>query len=310
MKLAYLFSGQGGKIAPLDSRLYESSPAFSKVFQRAAEISGIDFWQMWQTGDVRLEQTRFAQPAIFTLSTALYRVISNQLPAAQALVGLSLGEYSALAAAGALEWDAAFRLIQKRADLMQQASEAFPGAMAAVMSTDTDLIERVCREISQETNQIVQPANYNFPKQTVIGGQTQAVAAAVSKLTEAGIKRIVDLPVSGAFHTPLMATANDQFVQELAETDFRPMAINVISNTTGQAFQADTIKETLSRQMVSSTRFTDCLLELQRQGVTHVIELGPGHSLVSFAKKTIKLDSYQAVSDAQSLDEALAAVSN
>ncbi|MDN6967917.1 ACP S-malonyltransferase [Oenococcus sp. UCMA 17063] len=308
IKLAYLFSGQGGKIEPLDHSLYVKSTNFRETFDQAKSILGFDLWDLWKNGDKRLAETRFAQPAIFVLSTALYRVIKDKLPQASALVGLSLGEYSALAASDALDFSTGLKLIEKRGQLMQQASEEFPGAMAAVMSQDTDLIESVCQKVSQSSGQKVQTANYNYPKQTVIGGQADAVKTAVEELHQAGVQRIVDLPVSGAFHTPLMETANQQFLSDLEKIQFKNPTIPVVSNTTGKVFKDSSIGKTLSKQMVSPTRFTDCLLELQNLGVNSVIELGPGHSLVSFAKKTLKLDGYYAVNDSASLEKALAAL--
>ncbi|MFT8487754.1 ACP S-malonyltransferase [Oenococcus sicerae] len=308
--MAYLFSGQGGKIEPLDDTLYKNSVQFRQIFDDASTEFDTDLWQLWASGDQRLSQTRFAQPAILTLSLALHSVISKQLPDAVALAGLSLGEYSALIAGKGLDWPTGFQLITKRGQLMQDASEHFPGAMAAVMSQDTDLIERVCQEVAGDTGLIVQTANYNYPKQTVIGGEKKAVLLAVGELHKQGIARIVDLPVSGAFHTPLMASANQQFVTELQSAAVSEPEIPVISNTTGQAFTKKTIKETLAKQMVQATRFTDCLLQMGGLGVTTVIELGPGHSLTSFAKKTLKLEGYYAVSDADSLNAAVSALNS
>ncbi|AVI94741.1 putative Malonyl CoA-acyl carrier protein transacylase (fabD) [Oenococcus oeni] len=308
IKLAYLFSGQGGKIEPLDQSLYLESSSFRETFDQAKSLLGVDLWNLWQSGDKRLAETRFAQPAIFVLSTALYRVIKDKLPQASALVGLSLGEYSALVAGDALDFSEGLKLIEKRGQLMQQASEEFPGAMAAVMSQDTKLIEDVCQDVSQSSGQKVQIANYNYPKQTVIGGQVDAVKTAVEALHQAGVQRIVDLPVSGAFHTPLMESANRQFLPDLEKIQFKDPIIPVVSNTTGKVFTDSSIGETLSKQMISSTRFTDCLFELQDLGVDSVVELGPGHSLVSFAKKTLKLDGYYAVNDSASLKKALAAL--
>lgn len=305
IKLAYLFGGQGGKIQPIDPQIYQDNIDFRHVFQRAFIESGTDYWQMWQDGDQRLSETKIAQPAIFTLSTAFYQAINKQLPKAAALVGLSLGEYSALTAGQSIDWDIAFKLISNRGELMQDASEKFPGSMAAVMSSDIDLIEKSCQKASESTGLKAVPANYNFPKQTVIGGDRRAVSKAVEILKDAGVSRIVPLAVSGAFHTPLMEWANQTFVKKLSQVPFQQSTVPVISNTSGRTFELDNMQELLSRQMIQATRFTDCLSRLNEMGVTDVIELGPGHSLVSFAKKTLKLHGYYAVNDLDSLNKAV-----
>ena len=202
------------------------------------------------------------------------------------VAGLSLGEYSALVAAGALDFKTAVALVAKRGAFMEEAAPAGSGKMVAVLNAEVALIEEACQTASQLG--VVSPANYNTPGQIVIGGDVAAVDKAVELLKEAGVKRLIPLNVSGPFHTALLKPASEQLAQVLAETEFAEFQLPLVGNTEADIMETGRIKELLTRQVMEPVRFYDSIAKMQEAGVTEFIEIGPGKVLSGFLKKIDK----------------------
>lgn len=304
MKTAFLFSGQGAQYPKMGEELYHQEAIVRETFEQASTILGYDMAELCFTENERLNQTEYTQPAILTVSTAFWRLLDAQGIEADAVAGLSLGEYTALVASGALDFQTAVALVQKRGRYMANAAPAGVGKMVAVMNTPAETIEEICKEASQVG--IVTPANYNTPQQIVIGGEAPAVDKAVELLQAAGTKRVIPLNVSGPFHTALLEPASQQLAQELAQITFDELQVPVISNTTAQPMQQDQIKELLTLQVKSPVRFYESIATLKQLGIRQVIEIGPGKVLSGFMKKIDKEIQTARVEDSQTLADTLA----
>lgn len=304
MKTAFLFSGQGAQYPKMGEELYHQEAIVRETFEQASTILGYDMAELCFTENERLNQTEYTQPAILTVSTAFWRLLDAQGIEADAVAGLSLGEYTALVASGALDFQTAVALVQKRGRYMANAAPAGVGKMVAVMNTPAETIEEICKEASQVG--IVTPANYNTPQQIVIGGEAPAVDKAVELLRAAGTKRVIPLNVSGPFHTALLEPASQQLAQELAQITFDELQVPVISNTTAQPMQQDQIKELLTLQVKSPVRFYESIATLKQLGIQQVIEIGPGKVLSGFMKKIDKEIQTARVEDSQTLADTLA----
>lgn len=304
MKTAFLFSGQGAQYPKMGEELYHQEAIVRETFEQASTILGYDMAELCFTENERLNQTEYTQPAILTVSTAFWRLLDAQGIEADAVAGLSLGEYTALVASGALDFQTAVALVQKRGGYMANAAPAGVGKMVAVMNTPAETIEQICKEASQAG--IVTPANYNTPQQIVIGGEVPAVDKAVELLQAAGTKRVIPLNVSGPFHTALLEPASQQLAQELAQITFDELQVPVISNTTAQPMQQDQIKELLTLQVKSPVRFYESIATLKQLGIQQVIEIGPGKVLSGFMKKIDKEIQTARVEDSQTLADTLA----
>lgn len=288
MKLGILFSGQGAQKAGMGADLYAALPAYRETIDQASAILGYDL-QAVANDEAKITQTAYAQPAILAMSNAIINALGDVLPTPVAGLGLSLGEYSALTASGAMDFNQAVAIIKDRGIYMQTVGEANPGKMVAVMGDDQALIESVLAAL-QAAGKRVYPANYNTFAQLVIGGVAADVDAAVEALTDAGIQRMVELPVSGAFHTPLLKDAALQLTTRLAGETFKATQYPVYSNTTGSMFTADTLFETLTKQIISPTYFAQALQKMLDDGVDTLIEVGPSDTLIKFAKKIAPKD--------------------
>ena len=304
MKTAFLFSGQGAQYPKMGEELYHQEAIVRETFEQASTILGYDMAELCFTENERLNQTEYTQPAILTVSTAFWRLLDAQEIKADAVAGLSLGEYTALVASGALDFQTAVALVQKRGRYMANAAPAGVGKMVAVMNTPAETIEEICKEASQAGS--VTPANYNTPQQIVIGGEVPAVDKAVELLQAAGTKRVIPLNVSGPFHTALLEPASQQLAQELAQITFDELQVPVISNTTAQPMQQDQIKELLTLQVKSPVRFYESIATLKQLGIQQVIEIGPGKVLSGFMKKIDKEIQTARVEDSQTLADTLA----
>ena len=212
-KRAFLFAGQGAQKLGMASDLYAAYPVVKETFDTASRILGYDLRELIDSNEEKLNQTRYTQPAILTTSVAIYRLLVENGITPDIVAGLSLGEYSALVAAGALSFEDAVALVAKRGEFMETAAPAGSGKMVAVMNTDPSLIEEICQQASEKG--VVTPANYNTPAQIVIGGEVAAVDYAVELLKEAGAKRLIPLNVSGPFHTALLESASQKLAAEL-----------------------------------------------------------------------------------------------
>ncbi|MDF7672805.1 ACP S-malonyltransferase [Lactobacillus sp. ESL0701] len=293
--IGLLFSGQGAQKTGLTQDLYETVPTYRKVIDQAATILDFDLPSLLfdESQASKLASTRYCQPAILAISYGLYQLIEANLPEAKFGIGLSLGEYSALAASGHVDFATALRLIKRRGELMQQASDNTPSKMAAVMKADLADVQAACKEATSLG--AVGVANVNTPQQIVIGGATTAVDQVISELTAAG-KRVVPLKVSGAFHTPVMAPIQADLNAELRTVDWQAGTFPVYSTTTQMVFSPENLTANLTQQLVSTTYFAKTLSE-HKADLTAVIEVGPGRTLISFARKldrklpTYRLDS-------------------
>lgn len=288
MKTAFLFSGQGAQYQGMGQELYKTYPIAHEVFDEASEVLGYDMARLCFDDNEQLDQTEYTQPAILTVSTAMLKIAEKEGLKADIVAGLSLGEYTALVASGAIPFNQAVRLVATRGRLMAEAAPKGSGKMVAVMNASVDLIERCCLEATNETKQVVAPANYNTPQQIVIGGDVIAVDLAVSKLTAEGVRRCIELNVSGPFHTPLLQSAAEKLAMELSHYTFSPMQIPLVANTTAAIMKNQEVKTLLERQVMSPVRFYESIATIQKQGVTEFIEIGPGKVLSGFLKKIDK----------------------
>jgi [acyl-carrier-protein] S-malonyltransferase len=288
--------------------VFEASPAARSVFESADSALGFPLSKLIFEGpEDELVRTEIQQPAILTTSIALLRALEEALgePLAPAYVaGHSLGEYSALVAAGAICLEEAVQLVRARGAYMQEAVPEGRGAMAAVMGCGADVVSRACQAASTELSRAVAPANYNSPQQTVIAGDAIAVELACMKARELGAKRVVPLTVSAPFHCELMVPSAEKLEPELAQVRFRDASPPVITNVEAVAnTSADRMPELLKRQVTAPVRFTEMVEELARLGVSQVVEVGPGRVLVGLVariQRRLKRASFAALTD---LDE-------
>ena len=301
MKLGILFSGQGAQKAGMGLDLYQNIPAYQATVDQASSILGYDLQEV-ANDDAKIKQTAYAQPAILTMSNAIINTLGDALPTPVAGLGLSLGEYSALSASGALDFDQAVAIIKDRGMYMQTVGDANPGKMVAVMGDNQKLVADVLTTL-QADGKHVYPANYNTFAQLVIGGVPRDVDVAMTALSEAGIQRMVELPVSGAFHTPLLTDAATQLTERLSGETFRDMQYPVYSNTTGKQFTKETLFNTLTKQIISPTYFAQAMQNMLDLGVDTFLEVGPSDTLIKFAKKIAPKDVKRyAITDLESFN--------
>ena len=280
MKQAYVFPGQGAQFSGMGKDLYETNAEAKALFDKANEILGFNITEIMFSGTAdELKQTKVTQPAVFLHSVILAKVMNIQ-PAAVA--GHSLGEFSALVAAGALSFEDGLRLVAKRAMAMQKCCESQPGGMAAILNLDDAVVEQVCAEIDG----VVVAANYNCPGQLVISGADEAVNEACTKLKEAGAKRALRLPVGGAFHSPLMEAARAELEQAIAEVEFNIPVCPIYQNVDAMPHtDAESIKANLIAQLTAPVRWTQIAKNMIADGVEAFTELGPGNVLQGLIKK-------------------------
>jgi [acyl-carrier-protein] S-malonyltransferase len=277
--LALLFPGQGSQEVGMGRDVCEASPAARAVFATADAVLRFPLSRLCFEGpEQELRRTEIQQPALLATSIALLRALEEQTKPAPAFVlGHSLGEYSALVAAGALALEDALALVHARGRFMQEAVPAGRGAMAAVLGLDADAVAEACRRAAAESGGVVAPANLNAPEQTVIAGDAEAVARAVALAKEAGARRSVALPVSAPFHCALMRPAAEKLAAELARVRFRDPVVPVVTNVEAEPNRdAARFADLLERQVTAPVRFVECVRKLVALGVTRVLEVGPG----------------------------------
>ena len=280
MKHAYVFPGQGAQFSGMGKELYENNAEAKALFEKANEILGFRITDIMFEGSADdLKQTKVTQPAVFLHSVILAKVLGVK---PDAVAGHSLGEFSALVVAGALSFEDGLRLVAKRAMAMQECCENEPGGMAAILSLEDEVVEKVCQEIEG----VVVAANYNCPGQLVISGADEAVDAACAKLKEAGAKRALRLPVGGAFHSPLMEAARAELEQAIAEVEFHTPVCPVYQNVDAQPqSDAEQIKTNVIAQLTSPVRWTQISRNMIADGFDEFTELGPGTVLQGLIKK-------------------------
>ncbi|MCD2255706.1 ACP S-malonyltransferase [Lactobacillus sp. CC-MHH1034] len=304
MKLAYLFSGQGSQYEGMGQDLYDNYPEYRTVIDAASQACGFDIQAKVQD-PAALANTATLQPMVVAMSLGVHQLLAPQLPVAQAHLGLSLGEYSALIAADAMTLQSGIQLVTKRGQLMQAASEKTAGKMVAVMTKDHERVASICAGITDHG--FVSIANYNTAKQVVIGGDAEAVDLAQGLLDADGFKTI-PLKVAGAFHTPLMTYAAANLAADLRQTAFQDPQVPTISNTTVKPFDHVNLAETLIDQITNPTHFAQCLVQLGALGIDTLVEVGPGHTLTGFTKKTLKGVKTYHVENQASLEQTITAI--
>ena len=283
---AFVFPGQGAQFTGMGKDLYENNPEAKELFEQANTILGFRITDIMFEGTAdELKQTRVTQPAVFLHSVIRAICLGDEFKP-DMVGGHSLGEFSALVAAGALDFADGLRLVHARALAMQKACEAAPSTMAAVIALPDATTEQICAEVSAEGNGVVVPANYNCPGQLVISGNVEAVNAACEKLKAAGAKRALVLPVGGAFHSPLMQPAKDELQQAIEQTQFHTPRCPIYQNVDAQAHtDAAEIKQNLIAQLTASVKWTQEVQNMIAAGATEFVECGPGKALQGMIAK-------------------------
>lgn len=284
MKKAYIFPGQGSQFSGMGKDLYESNPKAKELFEKANEILGFRLTDIMFGGtEEELKQTKVTQPAIFVHSAVL-ALVSDILP--DMVAGHSLGEFSALVANKALDFESALKLVYQRALAMQEACEANPSTMSAVLGLEDEAVEKACSSV---TDEVVVPANYNCQGQLVISGTHKGIELATEKLKEAGAKRVLPLPVGGAFHSPLMESARQKLATAIENTHFSTPICPIYQNVNAQsATDVATIKANLIAQLTGAVRWTQCVQNMVHDGAVSFVEVGAGKVLQGLVKKIHK----------------------
>ena len=280
---AFVFPGQGAQFVGMGKDLYENNPVAKEMFDKANEILGFNITDLMFNGtDEDLRQTKVTQPAIFLHSVILAKTMGDDFNP-DMVAGHSLGEFSALVAAGALSFEDGLRLVSARGQAMQKACEKTPSTMAAVLALPDAKVEELCASV---TEGVVVPANYNCPGQIVISGSIEGVDAACAKMLEAGAKRALKLKVGGAFHSPLMEPARAELADAIAHTDFHAPKCPVYQNVNAEPqTDPETIKKNLIAQLTAPVRWTQTIQNMIAAGADTFVEVGPGAVLQGLVKK-------------------------
>jgi len=282
MKTAYIFPGQGAQFIGMGQDLYNLNEETKTLFEQANDILGFRITDIMFAGtEEDLKQTNVTQPAIFLHSVILAKALGNSFQPAM-VAGHSLGEFSALVAAGALSFEDGLKLVAKRANAMQKACEAQPSTMAAILGLDDETVEKICAQVED----VVVAANYNCPGQLVISGTIEGVDKACVLLTEAGAKRAIKLNVGGAFHSPLMEPAKVELQAAIEETEIKAPICPIVQNVDAKPYtDPEHIKANLIAQLTGAVRWTQTVQQMLADGAEVFVEVGPGNVLQGLVKK-------------------------
>ncbi|WP_392563423.1 ACP S-malonyltransferase [Orbus wheelerorum] len=308
-KFTMVFPGQGSQSVGMLNELSDKYPIIKETFSQASAVLGYDLWQLVQAGPAEeLNNTWNTQPALLAASVAIFRVWQEEHGAMpEFMAGHSLGEYSALVCAGVINFDDAIKLVELRGKLMQEAVPAGTGAMYAIIGLDNESIAKACEQAAQ--GQVVSPVNFNSPGQVVIAGNKEAVERAGILCKEAGAKRALPLPVSVPSHCALMKPAADKLAEALKNITFNQPKYPVINNVNVKMeSDSQAIKDALIAQLYSPVRWTECVEYMDKNGITILIEVGPGKVLTGLTKRIVDSLSGTAINDSASLLTALESV--
>jgi [acyl-carrier-protein] S-malonyltransferase len=305
-KIAFLFPGQGSQKVGMGKDIAEVHQGAQKIFAQADDALGFSLSDLCFDGpEEQLRLTAYTQPAILTASIALYTAFSEGGFVPDLVAGHSLGEYSALVAAGSIHFADAVRIVHRRGTFMEEAVPAGKGAMSAVIGLDREELERVCREVSREGH-VVEPANLNAPGQIVISGHRAAVEEGGERALQAGARRVIPLAVSGPFHSSLMKPAAERLSKVLADVPVADAKVPVVANVSARPVRdAQTIRQSLVDQVASPVLWEDSVRWMMEQGVDTFVEIGPGNVLTGLVKKINRRVNALSVQDVPSLEKAL-----
>lgn len=311
MSIAMVFPGQGSQSLGMQADLAAEYDEVRATYAEANEILGFDLWQLVQDGPAeRLSETVVTQPAMLAAGVAAWRVWQKAGgPVPTHMAGHSLGEYTALVCAGAVDFAVAMQLVKRRSELMQSAVPLGEGAMAAIIGLENDVVRQVCTEANSAG--IVEAVNFNAPGQVVIAGNAAAVDLAVTKAEQAGARRAIVLPVSVPSHSSLMRPAGEELSGALAEAPFRAPSVTVVSASNAQPYtDADDIRDRLSKQVYHSVQWVDTVLAMLRGGASQIVECGPGKVLAGLARRIDRSAPVATVDTLEGLGKALAGMKN
>ncbi|MGN0347857.1 MAG: ACP S-malonyltransferase [Lachnospiraceae bacterium] len=284
-KRLFMFPGQGSQYVGMGKEFYEKIPEAKEVFELASKVTGLDIPALCFEENEKINITEYTQICMLTTEAAIYAALKAKGITCDVTAGLSLGEYGALIASGAMTMEDAFKVVRQRGIYMQ---EAVPtgGAMSAVIGMDAEPILAICEETAKEMNQVVSIANYNCPGQIVITGQVEAVTKAGEKLTEAGAKRVIPLKVSGPFHSRMLTGAGEKLAETLKDVEIGEITVPYLANVNAEYVRSkEEVKPLLVQQVSSSVRWQQTIEKLIAEGVDEFVEIGPGRSLTGFIKK-------------------------
>lgn len=293
MSKAYVFPGQGAQFPGMGKDLYDNNVEAKALFDKADEVLGFSLSKIMFEGTAEeLKETKVTQPAIFTMSVIMAKLLGDDFKPTM-VAGHSLGEFSALTAVGALEFESALKLVSARAMAMQKACEAKPSTMAAILGLADDVVEDICAKVDG----VVVAANYNCPGQLVISGEIEAVEAACEMAKEAGARRALVLPVGGAFHSPMMEPARAELAAAIEATAFNTPLCPVVQNSVAKAVSDPAeIKQNLIDQLTAPVKWTQSVQQMIASGVTDYVECGPGKTLQGLVKKIDRSTNVSGVS--------------